>query len=101
MTLEQEVIVIATTNITVRMDEELKRQAEELFSDLGFNMTTALTAFVKQAVREQRIPFIISRDSPNEETKQAIEEIQQLKKDPDKKRYSGFSDLLEEVKHEV
>ena len=62
---------MATTNITVRMDEELKKQAEELFSDLGFNMTTALTAFVKQAVREQRIPFMISRDVPNEETMQA------------------------------
>ena len=92
---------MATTNITVRMDEELKKQAEELFADLGFNMTTALTAFVKQAVREQRIPFIISRDLPNEETKKAIEEIQQLKKNPDKKKYSSFSDLLEEVKHEV
>ena len=30
---------MATTNITIRMDEELKKQAEELFSDLGLNMT--------------------------------------------------------------
>lgn len=82
-------------------EEELKKQAEELFSDLGLNMTTALTAFVKQVVREQRIPFIISRDIPNEEMKQTIKEIQQLKKDPNKKKYSSFSDLLEEVTHEV
>lgn len=89
---------MATTNITVRMDEELKRQAEELFSDLGFNMTTALTTFVKQAVREQRIPFMISRDVPNEETVQAIREVQRLKKDGDKKTYSNFSDLIEDCR---
>ena len=54
---------MGTTNITIRMDDELKKQAEELFADLGLNMTTAIIAFTKQAVREQRIPFIISRNS--------------------------------------
>ena len=39
---------MATTNVTIRMDEELKKQAEELFADLGLNMTTAFTTFVKQ-----------------------------------------------------
>lgn len=64
---------MATTNITIRMDEELKKQAEDLFSDLGLNLTTAFTAFVRQAVREQGIPFVLSRNIPNEETKKAIE----------------------------
>ncbi|HRX42298.1 MAG TPA: type II toxin-antitoxin system RelB/DinJ family antitoxin, partial [Clostridia bacterium] len=41
---------MATKNITIRMDEELKRQAEELFSELGLSMTTAIIAFTKQAV---------------------------------------------------
>jgi len=53
---------MATSNITIRMDKELKDQAEELFADLGFNFTTAITAFIRQAVREQKIPFVISRD---------------------------------------
>ena len=92
---------MATTNVTIRMDEELKKQAEELFADLGLNMTTAFTTFVKQAVREQRIPFIISREVPNQETIKAIEEIQMLKTDPNKKTYSSFSELLEEVKNEI
>lgn len=92
---------MATSNVTIRMDEELKKQAEELFTDLGLNMTTAFTAFVRQAVREQRIPFIISRDTPNQQTIQAIEEIQMLKKDPNKKSYDSFSELLEEVQNEV
>jgi len=92
---------MATSNVTIRMDEDLKRQAEELFADLGFNMTTAFTTFAKQAVREQRIPFVISRDIPNKETMQAIEEIQMLKKEPNKKSYSSFSELLEEVQNEI
>lgn len=92
---------MAATNITIRLDEELKKQAEELFSDLGFNMTTALTTFIKQAVREQRIPFIVSRSIPNEETLQAIKEVQELKKNGSKKVYSKFSELLEEVQNDI
>ena len=92
---------MATTNITIRMDEELKKQAEELFSDLGLNMTTAFTVFVKQSVREQQIPFMLSKKTPNEETFQAIREIEELKKDKNKKTYHNFSELLEEVKNEI
>lgn len=92
---------MANTNVTIRMDEELKKQAEDLFSALGLNMTTALISFIKQSVREQRIPFILSRDVPNEETKLAIQEIQEIKKAPNKKTYSSFSELVEEVQHEV
>lgn len=53
---------MASTTITIRMDEDLKRQAEALFDDLGLNMTTAFTVFAKAAVREQKIPFDLSLD---------------------------------------
>ena len=49
-------------NINIKTDSELKKQAEELFADLGMNMTTAFNVFMRQAVRENRIPFEISRD---------------------------------------
>ena len=58
---------MGTVNVTIRMDEELKNQADELFADLGLSFTAAVTAFAKQAVREQRIPFMLSRDVPNRE----------------------------------
>lgn len=45
--------------------------------------------------------LIISRDVPNQETIQAIEEVQRLKKDTDKKSYASFSELVEEVKNEI
>ena len=50
------------TNVTIRMDERLKQQSEALFSEMGLSMTTAITMFIKQAVREQRIPFEIRVD---------------------------------------
>jgi len=84
---------MSTTNVTIRMDEQLKKQAEELFADLGLSMTAALIAFTKQAVREQRIPFTISRNVPNAETMAAIEEIENMKRNP--KEYKGYDDVDE------
>ena len=49
-----------TTSVNLRIDKELKTQAETLFSSLGMNMTTAINVFLKQAVRTQGIPFRIS-----------------------------------------
>ena len=51
-----------TATINVKTDSELKKQAENLFSDLGMNMTTAFNVFLRQAVIENRIPFEITRD---------------------------------------
>lgn len=53
---------MATTSVTIRMDENLKKQAERLFDEMGLNMTTAFTIFTKAVVREQKIPFEISAD---------------------------------------
>lgn len=51
-----------TVNINIKTDSELKKQAESLFADLGMNMTTAFNIFMRQAVRENLIPFEITQD---------------------------------------
>ena len=61
-------------NVSIRMDDNLKKQAEDLFNDLGMNLTTAFTIFVKQAIREQGIPFEIT------EKYQTVKQYQQLMK---------------------
>ena len=66
-------------NVTIRMDRELKGQAEKLFNELGLNMTTALTIFTKASVREQRIPFELSLNSLNKQTLSAIRETEEGK----------------------
>ena len=48
---------MATTNVTIRMDENLKAQLQELMSNLGLDMTTFFTMTARQAVRDQALPF--------------------------------------------
>ena len=52
---------MAISVITVRMDEKLKEQFENTVNDVGLNMTAAITAFAKAVVREEGIPFDLSR----------------------------------------
>ncbi len=52
---------MATTNLNIRIDENLKKQAEMLFADLGLNMSSAITVFLKSAVDYNGIPFEIRK----------------------------------------
>ncbi len=60
-----------TASVTVRMDENLKKQAEMLYEDMGLNMTTAITIFTKAVVRQGKIPFEVMADPFWNETNQA------------------------------
>ena len=55
---------MANINVTIRVDEDIKKEADELFDDLGMSFTTAINVFLRQAVREGRIPFQIGRATP-------------------------------------
>ena len=46
-----------TTNLNVRVDEDIKRQAESIFTELGMNLSTAMNLFLRSAVRYGGIPF--------------------------------------------
>jgi len=81
-----------TATISVRLDDDLKEQADELFNDFGLTMSAALTMFVKQAVREQAIPFIVAR-RPNPTTIAAIAEAKAIARDPNVPGFSSVEDL--------
>ncbi|MDR2486570.1 MAG: type II toxin-antitoxin system RelB/DinJ family antitoxin [Clostridiales Family XIII bacterium] len=51
---------MSTVNINIRTDSELKLQAGRIFESLGLDMTTAINLFLRQTVREQDLPFILS-----------------------------------------
>jgi DNA-damage-inducible protein J len=51
------------TNLNIKIDRDLKAQADRLFSDMGMNLTTAVNVFVRQAVLENAIPFRIYREA--------------------------------------
>ena len=87
-----------STNINIRMEKKLKNQAESLFSELGMNMTTALNIFVRQSVRQGKIPFEISLVTPNAETIEAIKEVQEMKKNPSLgKSYTDVDKMIKEL----
>ncbi len=71
----KELIYMATTNLNVRVDEDVKRDVEEILDEIGLNMSTAINVFLKRVVREKGIPFEMRIERPNAETIAAIEDI--------------------------
>ena len=59
-----------STNISI--DADVKKQAQELFADLGLDLSTAINIYLKKAISEQGIPFNVTRETPNSVTAKAI-----------------------------
>ena len=82
-----------TTNLNIRTDKTVKEQAEDIFNQLGLNMTTAINMFLRTTIRENGIPFELKLDTPNKETIEAIEEGRRMLYDPTTPKYSNMEDL--------
>ena len=89
---------MATVNMSIRMDTELKRQADAMLADMGLNMTTAMNMFLRQVVRQGKIPFEIATDIPNAETLAAMKEVDDMinGKIPAKK-YTSTDELFKDL----
>lgn len=83
-----------TTSVSFRIDTDLKNQADTLFNNLGLNMTTAFNMFLRQSVREGRIPFEATINVPNSETIAAMLETIQIANDPNVKTYDVEDALI-------
>lgn len=59
-------------NINIRVDDEVKTQAQELFASLGLDMSTAMNIFLRQAIAFGGIPFMVRQSRYKAETEQAI-----------------------------
>lgn len=85
-----------STNLS--LDPDLKKNAITLFTDLGMDLSTVVSVFLRQAVRVQGFPFTITRETPNAETIAAMNEYDQMKEHPELyKTYSNFKELMDEV----
>ena len=84
---------MATTNLNIRTDKNVKEQADRIFSELGLNMTTAINMFLRTTIRENGIPFALKLDTPNEVTAAAIEEGRSIAFDSSVKGYTDMDDL--------
>jgi DNA-damage-inducible protein J len=84
-----------TTNLNIRVDEELKRKAETLFNELGLNMSTAMNMFLRCSVRYGGIPFELRIEKPNIETLSAIDDVNNNRNMS--KTFDSVNDLVEDL----
>ena len=82
-----------TSNLTVRLDAQLKKDAEQLFNDLGMTLSGAINIFLHQAIEQQGLPFQVKKSRPNRETLAAMKEAIELANDPNAKTFSSFEEL--------
>ena len=66
---------MSTTNINIRVDSEIKQQAEAIFNELGINMSTAINMFLRHSIRYGGIPFDLRLNFPNECTQTAMDDV--------------------------
>ena len=87
-----------TVKINICTDANTKRQAEEVLSDLGLNMTAAINIYLKRIIMEGGIPFEVTTRVPNAATVAAMDEYEEMKKNPSAyKRYHSFKEAMDEV----
>ena len=86
-----------STNVCIRIDTELKAQAEDLFSELGMSLSTAITVYFRQAVRESRIPFEIKWDRPNKDTAAAMKYAATKAQSGEAKSYEDPEELFRDL----
>ncbi len=87
-----------TTNFSVRMDSDLKKECEALFSELGMNLTTAINVFLRQSLRTGGLPFEVRMERPNMETMAAMLEAERIAHDPSVKHYHDLDEMFADLK---
>ena len=87
-----------TTNFSIRMDSDIKKQCEAMYGELGINLTTAINVFLRQSLRVGGFPFDVRMEQPNKETVAAMLEAERIARDPPVKRYSDVEEALRALK---
>ena len=85
-----------TTNFTVRLDTQVKADAEKLFNDLGMTLSGAFNIFLHQALLVQGLPFPVRKEHPNRKTLAAMREAISLANDPDAKTYASVGEMMQD-----
>ena len=90
-----------TDNINIRIEPKLKKEVEKTLEELGMNIADAVTVFLKQVVMTESIPFIIRKQTYNNDTLQALKEAEAVMEHPeDYKCYNNIDDLMEDLNDE-
>lgn len=87
----------STATIAIRTDKEIKKEAQQIFADLGLDLSTAINAFLHQVIIYQGIPFSLRKTEDfNAETLAAIDEVENH---PEKlsEPYNNFAEIVESL----
>lgn len=90
---------MAQATFSIRMDEQLKKQFDELCSDFGMSVSTAVTVFAKAVVRERRIPFEIASSRSDDAQRRGARAFLALREEARRNDLQGMSP--EEIDAEI
>lgn len=82
-----------SSTITVRVDENVKKEASSIFKEVGLDMSTAINVYLKQVIRSNGIPFLITTDTPNTVTLNAIKKAEA----GEMTSFSSIDDFMEDL----
>lgn len=84
---------MATAPTQIRIDADIKKQATDLFNDLGLDMSSAVNLFLHQCVLRGGLPFRVEMPRYTQRTLNAMDEARRISRDPDVKGYTNMDDL--------
>jgi len=85
-------------NFTIRLDTNVKEEAEKIFADLGMTLSGAINIFLHQALIVRGLPFEVRQEHPNKTTLAAMEEAIRLVNDPNAKHFTTVEELMEDLR---
>lgn len=86
---------MSKTSISIRLDSEVKEQAQQVFNNLGMDMTTAINIFLRQAIQYQGLPFDVRLD----ENRKLLEVLRDLNQNRNMSQsFESVSDLMEDLR---
>ena len=92
---------MAKKSLNLYIDEELKKEAAELFKSMYFDLSTAVSIFFRKAIDVGGFPFEIGTECYNKDTQDAFKEFEDMLKHPEKyKKYSSLKQMLEELEND-
>ena len=86
---------MSKTSMSIRLDSEVKEQAQLVFSNLGMDMTTAINIFLRQAIQYQGLPFDVRLDE-NRKLLQVLTDLDQNRNMS--QSFESVSDLMEDLR---
>jgi DNA-damage-inducible protein J len=86
-----------TASLNIRLDAEIKKFAESIYSHYGLSLAEAVTVFIHQSCNVGGLPFDLRPPRPNAETLEAMAEAQRISRDPSVKGYRNIDELFKDL----